>query len=577
MMNYKEELARKIASSLEGVEAEALKDLIEYPPNPEMGDFSLPCFKLSKLLRQSPQAIADGIKAKLEAAGAGASYERVESVSGYLNVFLNKEQFAEEVVRAVLKGQERFGSADIGQGKTVVIDFSSPNIAKPFHVGHLRSTMIGNALYRIHNFLGYKCVGVNHLGDWGTQFGKLIVAYKNYGEEKDVEEGGILELLRLYVKFHDEAEQRPEMEEEARSWFVKLEQGDAEAERLWKWFVDISMKEFNKIYELLGVRFDSYAGESFYNDKMGAPIEELKAKGLLEEDEGALLVRLDAYNMPPALMIKKDGATLYHTRDVAAAIYRKNTYNFDKCLYVTGAAQSLHFNQWFKIIELMGYDWSKDLVHVPFGQVSLEGAKLSTRKGNVVMLEELLTKSVDRVREIMDKNEKTADMPNKEEVARQVGVGAIVFNDLSTNRIKDVVFSWEEALNFEGETGPYVQYTHARACSVLRKANGSGSIAYEGLESVDAGQLTGLEAQLVLKELYVFGERVHQAMYKLEPSIITRYLVDLAQAFNRFYHESKIMVEDEAVRNARLALVKSVQITLRNGLGLIGLESPEQM
>ncbi|WP_438448677.1 arginine--tRNA ligase [Gorillibacterium sp. sgz5001074] len=572
-MNYKDELARTIASFLEGVEADALKDLIEYPPNPEMGDFSMPCFKLSKALRKAPQAIADEIKSKLEGT---APFERVESVSGYLNVFVDKKSFASEVLRSVLSAGDRYGSSSQGEGKTIVIDFSSPNIAKPFHVGHLRSTMIGNALYQIHSFLGYQCVGVNHLGDWGTQFGKLIVAYKNEGNKEAVEEGGILELLRLYVKFHDDAEKNPEMEEEARSWFVKLEQGDAEATELWKWFVDISLKEFNKIYELLGVRFDTYAGESFYNDKMGAPIQEMKDKGLLVEDDGALLVRLEDYNMPPALMIKKDGATLYHTRDVAAAIYRKNTYNFDKCLYVTGAAQSLHFNQWFKIIELMGYDWAKDLVHVPFGQVSLEGAKLSTRKGNVVMLEELLTKSVDRVREIID--EKNPDMPNKEEVARQVGVGAIVFNDLSTNRIKDVVFSWEEALNFEGETGPYVQYTHARACSVLRQVNGTSSIALEtSLDRIDPEHLQNAEAQLVLKELYVFGERIQSAMNKLEPSIVSRYLVDLAQAFNRFYHACKIRVEDETVRNARLALVKAVQITLRNGLRLIGLESPEQI
>ncbi|MDF2923967.1 MAG: arginyl-tRNA synthetase [Paenibacillaceae bacterium] len=572
MVNYKEELARQIAA-VNGLDAGMLKDLIEYPPNPEMGDFSLPCFKLSKALRKSPQAIADEIKEKL---GVSEPFARVDSVSGYVNVYLDKQVFAAALVEAILQERERYGSADMGQGKTVVIDFSSPNIAKPFHVGHLRSTMIGNALYQIHQFLGFTCVGVNHLGDWGTQFGKLIVAYQNWGEERAVEEGGILELLRLYVKFHDEAEQKPEMEEEARSWFVKLERNDAEAHRLWRWFVDISLKEFNKIYSLLGISFDSYAGESFYNDKMDEPVRELKEKGMLEEDDGALLVRLEEYNMPPALMIKKDGATLYHTRDVAAAIYRQQTYDFHKCLYVTGAAQSLHFNQLFKIVELMGYEWSKNMIHVPFGQVSLEGAKLSTRKGNVVMLDELLTRSVERVREIIEA--KNPSMPNKDEVARQVGVGAIVFNDLSTNRIKDVVFSWEDALNFDGETGPYVQYTHARACSVLRKANGGSSSIELALDGpVDASLLTNMEAQLALKELYVFGEQVQQAMWKLEPSIVSRYLVDLAQAFNRFYHECPILVEDQAVRQARLALVKSVQITLRNGLKLIGLESPEQI
>lgn len=573
MIDNKQIVAAYIAAAADGLEAEQVKELLEYPPNPEMGDLSLPCFKLSKVLRKPPQAIADELKGKLP---AHEHIARVESVSGYLNVFLNKERFAGALVHDILTLSERYGSADIGQGRTIVVDFSSPNIAKPFHVGHLRSTMIGNALYQISSFLGYNCVGINHLGDWGTQFGKLIVAYQNWGEADQVENGGITELLRLYVKFHDEAEARPELEDEARGWFVKLEQGDAEAHRLWKWFVDISLKEFNKIYEMLGVTFDSFAGESFYNDKMAGPIQEMKDKGLLQEDNGALLVRLDDYNMPPALMIKKDGATLYHTRDVAAAIYREATYQFEKCIYVTGAAQNLHFQQWFKIIELMGRDWSNKLVHVPFGQVSLEGAKLSTRKGNVVMLEELLTQSVDKIREIIDA--KNPDMPNKEEVARQVGVGAIVFNDLSTNRIKDVVFSWEEALNFDGETGPYVQYTHARACSVLRKANGGTGITlpFEA-SAIDASKLENVEAQLALKELAVFGERVQQAMSKLEPSIVSRYLVDLAQSFNRFYHECPILVEDTAVRNARLALVKCVQITLTNGLKLIGLEAPQQI
>lgn len=573
MINYKEKLAGHLAEALDGVDQETLKDLLEYPPNPEMGDFSLPCFRLSKTLRKPPQAIAEELKGKLAARGA---YAQVEAVSGYLNVFLDKAGFASEVVGAVLTEKERFGSQDIGKGRKIVIDFSSPNIAKPFHVGHLRSTMIGNALYQIFEYLGYDCVGVNHLGDWGTQFGKLIVAYKNWGDAEQVESEGISELLRLYVQFHDAADEKPELEDEARGWFVKLEQGDEEAHELWKWFVEISLKEFSKIYDLLGVTFDSYAGESFYNDKMAEVVQELKDKHLLEEDEGALLVRLDDYNMPPALMIKKDGATLYHTRDVTAALYRKKTYDFEKCIYVAGAAQNLHFQQWFKIIELLGYDWAKDLVHVPFGQVSLEGAKLSTRKGNVVMLEELLTKSVDRVREIIEG--KNPNLPNKEEVARQVGVGAIVFNDLSTNRIKDVVFSWEEALNFDGETGPYVQYTHARASSVLRKAGGGTGIEL-GFDAgtADVGQLLNVESQLVLKQLYLFRERVLQAQQKLEPSIISRYLVDLAQAFNRFYHECPILKEDETVKKARLTLVKAVQITLRNGLRLIGLESPEEI
>ncbi|MCS7460089.1 arginine--tRNA ligase [Paenibacillus doosanensis] len=572
-MDYKNILASQLASQLEGVTAESIAELIEYPPNPQMGDLSMPCFKLSKQLRKAPQAIAEELKANWQGHPA---IQRVEAVSGYLNVFLDPAGFASGVIGEVLEKRERYGSQNIGQGRNIALDFSSPNIAKAFHIGHLRTTMIGNAIYKIYEFLGYNCIGINHLGDWGTQFGKLIVAYKLWGDKDAVEAEGIDELQRLYVKFHDEADVKPELEDEARAWFVKLEQGDEEALGLWKWFVEISLKEFQKIYDLLGVRFDSYAGESFYNDKMAAVVDELKQKNLLEEDGGALLVRLDDYNMPPALMIKKDGGTLYHTRDVTAAIYRKNTYDFDKCVYVTDAGQSLHFQQWFKVIELMGYDWADKLVHVPFGKVSLEGAKLSTRKGNVIRLEELLTQAIEKTKAIIE--EKNPNLENKDEVARQVGVGAIIFNDLSNNRIKDIVFSWDVALNFEGETGPYVQYTHARACSVLRKANGGDGIEFaRQAAQLDASLLPDAASQGLLKQLYLFSERVEQAMHKLEPSVVSRYLVDLAQAFNRFYHECPILVDDQALREARLALVKCVQITLRNGLGLIGLEAPEKM
>ncbi|MFB0846544.1 arginine--tRNA ligase [Paenibacillus oleatilyticus] len=569
-MNYKQWLAGQLAAKLEGISQEALAELIEYPPNPQMGDLSLPCFKLSKQLRKAPQAIAEELKAGWS---DNASVQRVDAVSGYFNVFLNPAAFAKEVVGEVLARQDRYGSQEYGQGRNIVIDFSSPNIAKTFHIGHLRSTVIGNALYNIFNFMGYNSVGVNHLGDWGTQFGKLIVAYKLWGDQAAVEAEGIDELQRIYVKFHDEADVKPELEDEARAWFVKLEQGDEEAHKLWRWFVDISLKEFHKMYDLLGVKFDSYAGESFYNDKMAEVLDELKAKNLLEEDGGALLVRLDQFNMPPALMVKKDGGTLYHTRDVAAAKYRKKTYDFDKAVYVTDAGQSLHFNQLFKVIELMGYDWSNQMMHVPFGKVSLEGAKLSTRKGNVINLEDLLGKAIEKTREIIE--EKNPNLENKDEVARKVGVGAIIFNDLSNNRIKDIVFSWDEALNFEGETGPYVQYTHARTCSVLAKADPAETQSFEGF---DPKHLENEEAQGVLRQLYLFKERVEQAMHKLEPSIISRYLVDLAQSFNRFYHECPILkVDDAGVRKARLALVESVRITLKNGLALIGIEAPEKI
>ncbi|SEB86192.1 arginine--tRNA ligase [Paenibacillus sp. GP183] len=570
MKNYKMLIAKEVSSILDGFTEKDIAALIEYPPNSEMGDLSLPCFILSKKLRKAPQAIADDIKQHIKM----DEIQRVESVSGYLNFYLNNERFAETIVKTILSQGDQYGSQDAGKGKTVVIDFSSPNIAKPFHVAHLRSTVIGNALYRIYSFQGYTCIGINHLGDWGTQFGKLIVAYELWGNSNDVEIGGIDELLRLYVKFHDESEHNPLLEDQARAWFVKLEQGDQEALRLWHWFVDISMKEFKRIYQLLGVHFDSYTGESFYNDKMGAVVEKLKEKDLLEEDQGAWLVRLDAFEMAPALILKKDGSSLYHTRDITAAIYRKETYRFDKAIYVTDYAQNHHFQQWFKIIELMGHEWSNDLIHVAFGRVSLEGMSLSTRKGNIVKLEDVLQQSIAKTKTIMEA--RNPDMENMDEVARQVGVGAVIFNDLSTNRIKDIVFSWEEALNFEGETGPYVQYSHARASSVLAKAvNQFGTLIVE--MEVSSEHLINDPTINLLKELSMFSERIESAMQKLEPSIISRYLIDLAQAFNRFYHECPILVDNVSVREARLALVKCVKITLRNGLKLIGLESPEKI
>lgn len=570
MKNYKMLIAKEVSSILDGFTEKDIAALIEYPPNSEMGDLSLPCFILSKKLRKAPQAIADELKQHIKM----DEIQRVESVSGYLNFYLNNERFAETIVTTILSQGDQYGSQDAGKGKTLVIDFSSPNIAKPFHVAHLRSTVIGNALYRIYSFQGYTCIGINHLGDWGTQFGKLIVAYELWGNSNDVENGGIDELLRLYVKFHDESEHNPLLEDQARAWFVRLEQGDQEALRLWHWFVDISLKEFKRIYQLLGVHFDSYTGESFYNDKMGAVVEKLKEKDLLEEDQGAWLVRLDAFEMAPALILKKDGSSLYHTRDITAAIYRKETYRFDKAIYVTDYAQNHHFQQWFKIIELMGHEWSNDLVHVAFGRVSLEGMSLSTRKGNIVKLEDVLQQSIAKTKTIMEA--RNPDMENMDEVARQVGVGAVIFNDLSTNRIKDIVFSWEEALNFEGETGPYVQYSHARASSVLAKAvNQFGTLIVE--MEVSSEHLINDPTIKLLKELSMFSERIELAMQKLEPSIISRYLIDLAQAFNRFYHECPILVDNESVREARLALVKCVKITLRNGLKLIGLESPEKI
>ena len=543
---------------------------MEYPTNPEKGDVSLPCFRLSKALSKPPKVIADELKAVLQ----DEEIDYMEAVSGYLNIFVKKKRWAESLIHHISQAGEHYGSQNLGQGRTVVIDYSSPNIAKPFHVGHLRSTVIGNALYQIHSFLGYNCVGINHLGDWGTQFGKLIVAYQLWGSKEAVTNGAIDELLHLYVKFHEEAEKDPSLDDKARSWFTKMEQGDQEALTLWQWFVEISIIEFQKIYKLLGVQFDAYQGESFYNDKMEPVIQELKEKELLEEDEGAWLVRLDSFGMAPALMLKKDGSSLYHTRDLTAAIYRADKYDFAKLIYVTDYAQNLHFQQWFKVVELMGYEWASKLEHVAFGRVSIEGGSLSTRKGNVIKLENVLEQAIQKIMDVIEA--RNPGMANKEQVAEQVGIGAVIFNDLSANRIKDIDFSWEEALNFDGETGPYVQYTYARTCSVLKKAQQAEDHAIQTSE-LDGTYLQNKEAIAVVKMLYLFTERVEQAMVKLEPSIVSRYLIDLAQAFNRFYHACYILVEDLHLREARLALVTCVQTTLRNGLKLIGLQAPHEI
>jgi arginyl-tRNA synthetase len=568
LKKYMRKIAEQVSNIHPSVSEKDLIQWLEIPPQPDMGDVTLPCFRVSKLLRRSPQLIADELRDQLELDFISHS----ESVSGYLNMYLDKAKFGYDVITEILSSGNQYGSQSIGAGKTIVIDYSSPNIAKPFHIAHLRSTVIGNALYRIFSFQGYRCVGINHLGDWGTQFGKLITAYRLWGDAEAIEQSGIDELLRLYVAFHDKVERQPELEDEARRWFVRMERGDSEALQLWKWFVDISLREFHRIYDLLGVHFDLFAGESFYNDQMEAVIEALKAKELLEEDEGAWLVRLDEFQMSPALILKQDGSSLYHTRDITAAIYRKKTYDFEKAIYVTDYAQNLHFQQWFKVIELMGFGWASQLVHVAFGRVRLEGKSLSTRKGNVLKLEDVLNEAIAKVKTIIEA--RNPGLKEKDEVARMVGVGAVVFHDLSMNRIKDIDFTWEEALKFEGETGPYVQYAHARATTVLKKAERSfGKLE---TEVVPKHLLEGTAFGLV-KELSMFGDIVEKAMEKLEPSIVSGYLIDLAQQFNRFYHECPILVDDVQLRETRLALVKCVQITLKNGLWLIGIEAPEEI
>ena len=566
MQDFKIAIANCLKEKIEDLTLEEIVALIEVPPNKEMGDFAFPCFKLAKVFRKAPNMIAADLAENIEAKGA---ISKVMPLGGYVNFFVNKSQLAETVINDVLTKKEKYGHTDLGQEKAVVIDFSSPNIAKPFHIGHIRTTVIGNALYKIYDSQGYNVVRVNHLGDYGTQFGKLIVAFKLWGSKEAVEANPIPELLKLYVKFHEEAEQKPEMEDEARAWFTKLENGDEEAKALWQWFRDESLKEFARVYDLLDIEFDSYAGESFYSDKMGVVIDQLKEKGLLVQSQGTNVVDLEQYNMPPALITKNDGSTLYMTRDLAAAIYRKNTYDFDKCIYVVGSQQSLHFQQLFKVLELMGYEWSKDLIHVPFGMVALEEGTMSTRKGRVVFLEDVLKQAVEKTKEIV--LSKNPNAKNVEQIAKQVGVGAVVFQELSNSRIKDYTFSWSRTLSFEGETGPYVQYTHARCCAVLRKAEEEVTvdINYDLLSEGDGAE--------VLKVIGSFNKAILAAMRKNEPHIITRFVLDLAQAFNKFYHDNPILVDDVEVRKARLALVAATRQTIENALALLGMHAPERM
>ena len=563
----KSKLIDILAENLTELKKEEIAEALEVPKKADMGDYAFPGFRLAKIYRKAPNLIAQDLKEKIDA-GSYEIFSKIENVGGYINFFFDKEQFAKQIVDTI--SEENFGSSDIGEGKTICIDYSSPNVAKNFHVGHLRTTIIGNSLYKIYSKLGYHVERINHLGDWGTQFGKLIVAYKNWGSKEEVEKNGIAELMKIYVKFHQEAEKDDSLNDQAREWFVKMEQGDEEALSIWQWFKDISLIEYKRIYKLLGMDFDHFTGESFYRDKTQGVVDQLNEKNLLVESEGAHIVPLDDYNMAPCLITKKDGSSIYATRDLAALFYRKNTYNFDKCIYVTGLEQKLHFAQVFKVIELLGYDWYKDLVHVPYGLVSMEGGKLSTRNGNVIYAEEILHESINKIYEIIE--EKNPDLPDKETVARQVGIGAILFNDLYNQRIKDVVFNWDKILNFDGETGPYVQYTYARCASVFRKV---GDVQIP--DEIDYSVLTDDVTMNLLKDITRFPGIVKDAADKFEPFMIARFAVSVAQHFNKFYHDCQINVKEENVKMARLKVVQMTMKVIKDALELLGIECPEQM
>lgn len=570
-MNYKQLVAEQISTALTdmGVEdfsCERILGILETPPNPQMGDLAFPCFQLAKALRKAPPMIATELASKISL----PFLQEVQVANAYINLFYNQTSVITTCIETILEQGSAYGTTDVGAGKKVPIDLSSPNIAKPFSMGHLRSTVIGNALANIMEKHGYQPVRINHLGDWGTQFGKLIVAYKKWGDEDKVKAEPIKELLKLYVHFHEQVENDPTLEDQGREWFKKLEDGDEEAQQLWQWFRDESLKEFKKIYELMGVSFDSFNGEAFYNNQMDRVVDLLEEKGLLTESDGAMVVSLDEYDMPPCLIKKRDGATLYATRDLAAAFYRHEHYDFGKALYVVGGEQRLHFQQLFKVLLKMGYDWANNMHHIPFGMMLKDGKKMSTRKGQVVLLEEVLSQAITDVLKVIQ--EKNPSLPNKEQVARQVGVGAVIFHDLKNYRLNDVNFSWEEMLTFEGETGPYVQYTHARACSLLKKGG-----YHPGAVTVVDQALEGPETWAVVTTLMQFPVILEKARDQFDPSQIGKYVIDLAQTFNKFYAHVRIVAEDEQVKQARLQLVAAVIVVLKEGLRLLGLETPEEM
>lgn len=573
MIDFKKEIAEIIAKNLDGITEDEIKSMIEIPQDQSMGDYAFPCFRLAKTMRKAPNLIAAELAEKLQ---GEQLFSEISPVNAYVNMFVSREEMMKSTVSEVLEEKENFGRSDIGGNKKVIVEFSSPNIAKPFHIGHIRSTVIGNSLSKIYDALGYDVFKINHLGDYGTQFGKMICAYRRWGNREDVINSPIKTLLGYYTKFHVEVEEHPELEGEARAIFTKLEQGSKEEVELWQWFREESLKEFQRVYDMLGIEFDSYNGESFYSDKMPRFEKELSDKGLLHESNGAQVVDLEEYKLGTALIKKSDGSSLYITRDIAAAVYRKENYDFYKNIYVVATQQNLHFQQLFKILELMGYDWANQCVHVPFGMVRLEEGTMSTRHGRVVFLEDVLNGAIEKTREIIE--EKNPNIENLEEITSQVGIGAVVFNELSNNRIKDYTFKWDQILNFDGETGPYVQYTHARCASLLRKAGEDIVAKAQDPKNVDFALLAKSDSAYELTKLiYAFPGVVEQAGEKYEPSIITRHIIDIAQCFNKFYHDEHIIVDDEVEKTSKIALVIATKRVIATGIGLLGMKAPERM
>ena len=562
-MNHKELIASELAKVIEGLDQETILNLLEQPKSSDLGDIAFPAFSLAKIERKAPQAIAADIAEKIDA----SHFEKVVATGPYVNFFLDKSQISDQVIKTITKAGAAYGQQEEGQGANVTIDLSSPNIAKPFSVGHLRSTVIGDAISNIYKKMGYNTIKINHLGDWGKQFGLLMVAYKKWGSKEAVEANPIDELLKLYVRINAEIENDPALDEEGRLWFKKLEDGDPEATELWQWFRDESLVEFNRIYKLLGVEFDSLNGEAFYNDKMDEAVQILEEKGLLKESKGASIVELDDVNLPPAMIKKSDGATLYITRDIATAIYRARTYNFVKNIYAVGQEQSNHFRQLKAVLKKMGFDWSDDMIHVDFGLVTKNRQKLSTRKGNIILLEPTLQEAISRAKAQIE--EKNPELENKEEVARAVGVGAVKFYDLKTDRRNGYDFDLEAMVSFEGETGPYVQYAYARIQSILRKANFT--------PSADATySLNDPESWEIIKLLQDFARVVKRAAENYDPSLIAKYAINLAQAFNKYYAHTRIL-DESPERDSRLALSYSTAVVLKEALRLLGVEAPEKM